>query len=109
MIEAVAFLVPKLHELNDNKIIKARDKYPVLKTRKRNVINWWNSLKYLEKVEVGSIALHYHKMTPNYKWKCHDENKFEDLGKGQQKIVKFVFSKKNDNWYMFDIAGMLKL
>jgi len=109
MIEAIATLAPKLHELNNNKIIKVKDKYLVLRTKEKDVVSWWNSLNYLQKVEVGSVALHYHKMTPNYKWKCYDENKFEDLTKGQQKIVTFVFSKRNDNWYMFDIAGMLKL
>jgi len=109
MIEAVAFLAPKLHELNDNKIILLKDKYPCLRTRRRNIINWWNSLVFLEKLDVGAVAVHYRKMTPNYKWMCYDEQKWEHLTKGQQKIVKFVFSKRNDNWYMFDIASMLRL
>lgn len=109
MIEAVAALVPILHELNDNKVIKAYDKYPVLKTELTNAEIWWDGLKYEEKMEVGSVALHYYKMSPNYKWKCKDSDLYQDLTKGQKKIVNFVLSKKNDNWYMFDIAGMLKL
>jgi len=64
---------------------------------------------FLEKLDVGAVAVHYRKMTPNYKWMCYDEQKWEHLTKGQQKIVKFVFSKRNDNWYMFDIASMLRL
>ena len=108
MIDIANFIV-LLHEMNDNKIIKVKDKYPVLKTRKRNVINWWNSLNFSDKVDVGSVAIHYNKMSANYKWACQDETKFEDLSKGQQKIVKFVFSKRNDNWFMFDVLGMLKL
>lgn len=105
----IANLAVKLHELNDNKTIRTKDKYPCLKTRKRNVANWWNSLKWIEKVEVGSVALHYHKITANYPWKCYDEDKFDNLTKGQKKIVSFVFSKRNSNWFMFDIAGMLRL
>lgn len=109
MIGEITFLATKLHELNDNKVIKVKDKYPVLKTRKRNVINWWNSLNYSDKTEVGGIAIHYHKMTANYKWSCRDKDSFyEDLTKGQQKIVNFVFSKRNDNWFMFDIGGLIK-
>ena len=109
MIKEAAFLVSKLHELNGNKIIKAKDKYPVLKTRKKTAENWWNSLKYPEKVDVGSVALHYHKMTARYPWGCKDETMFTDCTKSQQNIIKFVFTKRNDNWYMFDIMGMLKL
>lgn len=108
MIEHIPQIFLALHKLNDNKIIKCKDKYPVLKTRKRKVENWWNSLSFSEKMEVGSIALHYNRMTPNYKWKCMDYHMFSDLTKSQQKIVKFCFSKKNDNWFMFDIASMIK-
>lgn len=108
MIEA-ALLISKLHELNGNKFIKAKDKFPCLKTRKRKVANWWNSLNCLDKIEVGSAAIHYYKMTANYKWKCRDDHTFVNLSKGQQKIVEFVFSKRNDNWFMFDIVGILKL
>jgi len=106
---ATALLYPCLHELNGNKIIKVSDKYPVLKTRKRKVETWWDSLDWSDKLEVGSIAIHYHKMTPNYKWKCCDGDKFSDLTKSQKNIVRFCFSKKNDNWFMFDISGMMKL
>lgn len=109
MIEAAAFLIPKLHELNGNKTIKFKEKYPALKTRKQSAETWWNSLSFLQKVEVGSVAIHCHRMTPNYKWKCRGENMFQDLTTSQKKLVKFVFAKKNDNWFMFDLAGMLKV
>jgi len=108
IIEAV-FLASKLHELNGNKTIKTKDKYPVLKTRRKIAENWWNNLNFSEKVEVGTVALHYHKMTASYNWRCSDETTFNDCTKSQQKIIKFVFTKRNDNWFMFDIMGMLKL
>lgn len=108
IIEAVS-LASKLHELNGNKIIKTKDKYPVLKTRKKTPESWWNSLKWSEKVDVGVVALHYHKMTASYLWRCKDETMFNDCTKSQQKIIKFVFAKRNDNWYMFDIMGVLGL
>lgn len=95
MIEYIPQIFLTLHKLNDNKIIKVKDKYPALKTRKRKVENWWNSLSYFQKIEVGSVAVHYHKITPNYPWKCLEEHKF-------------CFSKRNDNWFMFDIASMIK-
>jgi hypothetical protein len=60
-------------------------------------------------VEVGGVAIHYHKMSANYKWKCQDGvSSFEDLTNGQKKIVKFVFAQRNENWYMFYLPGMIK-
>ena len=98
-----------MHELNDNKIITMQEKYPCLITETTNVELWWNSLGFLQRVEVGSIAMHYNKMSANYKWKCYDTHSFDTLTKGQKNIVKFVFSKRNDNWYMFDVSTLLKL
>lgn len=108
-ISAIATAIVNMNELNGGKKIKLKTKYPVLKTRFKKVENWWNSLKWIEKVEVGSIAVHYHLMTPNYRFKCYDEDLFSDLSNSQKKIVKSVFNKKNDMWYMFDFVSMLKL
>jgi hypothetical protein len=108
-ISAIASTIINMDELNGGKNIKLKTKYPVLKTRYKKVENWWNSLKWIEKVEVGSIAVHYHLMTPSYRFKCYDEDMFDDLSKSQKKIVKTVFNKKNDMWYMFDFVSMLKL
>lgn len=113
-IEAVLCLVPALHKLNKGKG-KNSDQYPSLKTRKRNVETWWNGLDWHNKIDVGSAALHFGKMSSNYKWRCQtNENdgggsRFSDLTKSQQKIVKFVFEQRNKKYSMFDLASLLKL
>ena len=109
MIQTITNLALALNRLNDNKEIKCWEKYPVLKTELTNSEVWWDKMKFSERVDVGSVAIHYGKMTPNYKWACRDNDNYADLTKGQKKIVNFVLSKKDDNWFMFDIASMLKL
>jgi hypothetical protein len=108
-MDTAAMLMPVLHELNGNKTISNREKYPILNTEETNPEIWWDNLDYYGKVEVGSIALHYGKMTPNYRWKCLDIHKFQDLSNGQKRIVKFCLTKKDDNWWMFDLHSLLKL
>lgn len=71
-------------EICGGKTLKIKDKFPTFKTRKKKTDSWWNNLNWSQKVEVGTVALHYRKMTPNYKWACQDCNKFLDLTKGQK-------------------------
>ncbi len=68
MFEIILNVFPILHELNDNKIIKVYEKYTSLKTIEQKVEPWWDSLDLNQKMEIGSVALHYRKMSPNYKW-----------------------------------------
>nr|QBM02704.1 hypothetical protein [uncultured archaeon] len=100
-----------LHKLNKGKG-KNYDQYPALKTKKRKVDIWWNSLDFHQKVEVGNVAIHFKKMSANYKWRCQDlENdkggsKFSDLTNSQKRIVKFVFQQRSKKYSMFDLASL---
>jgi hypothetical protein len=119
MYAAVAF-APILHKLNKGEPKLNKEKYPVLKTRKKTAEEWWDSLNkgkrfklcgrfsFHTKIDVGHVAMHYHQMSANYKWNCTSD-KFATLTKSQQRIVKFVFERKNDKYNMFDMVGMLGL
>jgi hypothetical protein len=104
MIGGILDVMMLLHDLNGNKIIKVKEKYPVLKTRKKSIENWWNSLNYTQKVEVGSVVVHYNKMSVNYKWYCQPDDTFEKLTKGQQRLINFAFLKRNERWFFIDVA-----
>ena len=114
-LHAAIGLVQALHKLNKGQPKLNKDKYTSLITRKRKVETWWNGLGFEEKMEVGSAALHFRLMSANYKWKCRENENdgsgslFEELSKSQKKIVKFVFSKRNDKYSMFDMVGILGL
>lgn len=105
-------LAQALHTLNKGQPKLNRDKYTSLKTRKRNVENWWDSLTYENKIDVGSAALHFDLMTANYKWKYQSRENdggslFSDLTKSQQIIIKTVFSKRNDKYSVIDFASTM--
>ena len=105
---AAAFaLVPGISELNGGFELY-KDKYRCLRTRFRKAERWWDSLEWIDKVEVGSASLHFHLMTANYPWVCND-TKFADIKKRQRKMIEFVFSKRNDRYSFFYLPGMLKL
>jgi len=120
MLSSVALLIEPLHKLNEGEPSFNSEKYPVLKTDKASPQEWWDSLNYGKKfrccghysystkIEVGSIAMHYHQMSANYKWNCTCE-KFAKLTKSQQRIITVVFSKRNDKYNKFDIAGLVGL
>lgn len=105
---AAAILMPLLYELNGNKNIKNTEKYPVLNTKLINSETWWNSLEWKEKVDVGGIAMHYNKISANYKWNCSNTS-YNDLTKSQKKIINFIYLKKGCNYYKFDPINLLKL
>jgi len=113
MFKAILAAVEPLAKLNKEicggKTLRIKDKFPAFKTRKKKPSSWWDNLNWSQKVEVGEVALHYRKMTPNYKWACQDYNKFSDLTNGQKKIVQFVFKQRNEVWHPFDLRLMIKL
>ena len=112
--EAICGIVPALHYLNKGKG-KNYNQYPSLKTKKRKVDTWWDGLDKDNKVDVGGAAIHFGKMSANYKWRCQDiENdrkgsKFSDLTPSQKRIVKFVFEQRSKNYSMFDLVSLFKL
>lgn len=120
MIEAVALLIEPLHNLNKGQPALNSDKYPVLKTEKATAEEWWDSLNkgkrfkvcrnfmYDTKYEVGSIAMHLNLMSANYKWNGTSD-KFAKLTKSQQKIIKIIFSERNNNYSMLDMKGLFGL
>jgi hypothetical protein len=105
---AAAVLMPILYKLNGNKIIKNIEKFPILNTTLINSEAWWNNLNWEKKVDAGCIAIHYNKISANYKWNCNN-TLYNDLTKSQKKIIDFIFSKKEDNYYKFDLISLLKL
>ena len=91
------------------------DEYPALKTDEIDVGVWWDSLDWYGKVEIGGAAVHYRKMSANYKWNCGSQDKrrnhipYLDLKKSQKKIIKSVFKERKDPFQRFYLAGMLGL
>ncbi len=92
------------------------EEYPVLKKYKGSTSEFWDRLTWREKVEVGELAIHFNKMTTNYKWNCGVYGKpkikhtpFEELKNGQKKIIEFVVKQKDKPYAAFDIMGILKL
>jgi len=103
-IQAAALAVTQAPDLFFSKI-KLKEKYPALKTQKRKPDTWWNSLGKDRRFEVGSAALHFHLITPNYCWNMNSG--WSDLYPKQKRAIKFVFNHRHDNWSMFDLVGML--
>ncbi len=95
---------PELFSSNE----KMMDHYPALRTRKKKIDTWWDSLDWGQRVEVGQVALHYHMLTPNSRWWWLDEC-FNDLNPKQKKAIKFIWSKRHSTYAMFDLAGMMGL
>jgi hypothetical protein len=52
----VALLATKLEKLNNGKSVLFKDRYGVLRTKKKKVNSWWDSLTDAEKIEVGGVA-----------------------------------------------------
>jgi len=99
----VALLATKLEKLNNGKSVLFKDRYGVLRTKKKKVNSWWDSLTDAEKIEVGGVAIHCNKMTANYKWFCSGQDNFESLKTSQKRIVSHVFSRRNEPWFICDL------
>lgn len=77
------------------------NKYPVLKTKIKDSVTWWDKLNSDDRFEVAYVALHYNKMTANSRfWRL---NSFVELGKKQQSIIRFIFSVRNEYYSMVHI------
>lgn len=87
---------------------KMLDHYSVLKTRKKKVETWWDSLTEFDRIDVGGIALHYHMLTPNSRW-WYLDTCFNDLKPKQKKVLRFIWSKRYSTYAMFDLVGMMGL
>jgi len=106
-METLIQILPSLIDLS-KKICDGKyyDYYPSLKTKKRRIDNWWNSLNSDLRMDVGSAAIHFRKMTPNYKWNTNVN--YIKLTKSQQKIIQYVFSRKKYPFCAFDLHGLFK-
>lgn len=103
-----------LHELNkDYKNQLYYHQFKCLKTRFKTSERWWNSLNWSNQIEVGSVALHFYKMSARYPWKCgiiHGEGcKYNELTKSQKKIVDFCYSIRKNKYSMFHLPGLIGL
>jgi len=87
---------------------KTQKSFLFLIPEETNAELWWDSLNQKEKHEAGEVAMHFDKISANYRWNEY-ETKFVDLSKSQKKIVSFVLSQKDDNYTMFYLPGLLKL
>jgi purine nucleoside permease len=83
------------------------DEFQVLSTEKLNAEAWWDTLDYHGKVDVGGIAIHYNRMSASYRWHC-GELKFKEIKKGQQRIIKYVFSKRDNKYMSFPLESLIK-
>ena len=83
------------------------DHYKALKTIHKTSKDWWNSLNWDEKIEVGSVLIHFRLMSANSRY--YDTCEYDALKKNQKKKVNHVFHRKNDTWCVFDIAGLMGL
>lgn len=83
------------------------EEYTVLKTKETKVESWWDGLDWGEKIDVGSVAIHYHKMSANYKWNCRN-TPYSGLTKSQQKIIDWIFVRRFEKFQRFYLNGMLK-
>ena len=103
-LNAIAVFAPYLHELNKGKG-KNRKEFPFLNTDLENVNIWWDSLNEQQKHDVGGIAIHFNKMTANYRW--NNFSNYDSLKKSQKKIIEFVFNRKDEDYTIFYLPGML--
>lgn len=112
--EALVSGLPALAELNKGKG-RNRDQFPVLNTEEADPAKFWDSLNWDQKMEVGSVGIHFNMMTANYRWDCGYQDKrrkhtpFKDLSRSQKKIIATALKEKDNPYSMFDLLGMLKL
>jgi hypothetical protein len=85
---------------------KNRDAYSVLDVELTDSEAWWDTLNFNQKMDIGSIAIHFSKMTGNYKW--NTESKYKDLKKSQKTIIAFVLKQKDEQFSMFPLQGLLR-
>jgi hypothetical protein len=104
-LKGIAVLATVLHKLDEGKGLN-RDQFPVLDIGLTEAETWWDILTEYQKIEVGGIAIHFNKMSANYRWNTY--SKYRDIKKPQQKIITFVLAQKNKNYSMFPLQSMLK-
>lgn len=82
---------------------KNSEHYPCLKTEAAKADDWWDGLDADKKFEVGSVAIHYNQMSANFRWATKN---FNLLTRGQQRIVRYVFSKRDSVYAKFPLEAM---
>jgi hypothetical protein len=106
-LKAIGVFALKLAELDKGKGLN-RDQFPVLDTEYTDPETWWDILTDDQKMDVGSVAIHFNKMTGNYRWGCY-YTKYSNLKKSQKQIVKFVLAQKDKDYSMFPLQSLLKI
>jgi hypothetical protein len=81
-----------------------KDHFKVLNTNESSPEIWWDSLGEAERNEVGLVAFHYHRFTPNYIWWTSE--KFKDIKKPQKAHIKFALSKKDCEYYRIELGSL---
>ena len=104
MINEICALIPILDKLNLNQV-KNSDKYKVLKTKENKCDNFQNNLTINDRIEIGSIAINFHKMSPNYRWNIKSD--FYNLKPSQKMIINYVLKQKDKNYSMFPLVEIL--
>lgn len=114
MIKSLVIGAVKIAELNSG-LGTNQDEYPFLKTDYITPEDWWNSLDYDNKIDIGGVAIHYNKISSDYKWDCgyKDEKRkhtpYSELKKSQRKIIADIFKQRNKPFQKFPIHSMLLL
>jgi hypothetical protein len=106
-LKALGVFALKLAELDYGKGLN-RDQFPVLNTEYTDPETWWNTLIFDHKLDVGCVAMHFNKITANYRWDNYT-TKYCDLRKSQKKIIAFVLAQKDKNYSMFPLLSFIKI
>jgi hypothetical protein len=106
-LKTIGVFAAVLHRLDDGKGLN-RDHYLILNTEYIDPETWWNTLTETQKINVGGIAIHFNKMSANYRWDCYN-TKYCDLKKSQKKIITFVLAQKDKDYSMFPLQSLLKI
>jgi len=97
-------LVGKTLENLEGKTGKNRDHYVCFSKidEFENHIDWWDSLDWDSKVDVGGVACKYGFMTAGCAWGCDEvKSYYNTLSKSQQKRIKRVFSLADEKYVSF--------
>ena len=105
-LKAIGVFALKLAELDKGKGLN-RNQFPVLDNEYTDPETWWDMLTEYQKIDVGSVAMHFNKISPEYRWNCYN-TKYVDLRKSQKKIIAFVLAQKDKDYSMFPLQSMVK-
>lgn len=86
---------------------KYHDKYPALKKYNGDIETWWDGLTEYEKMDIGCLAVHCMKLSPNSR-SFNMHSKYSELKRKQIKIIKFAIKMMNNDFSILYLQGMFE-